>query len=240
MANGIGLSRDVAVIIPAAGTGSRIGGVPKQFRKLGNKTLLRRAIECFTAMQEIMLIVVVVPESAVSDAQTDLDSVDFDRVVVASGGATRQESVRRGLERVADAARVVLVHDAARPFVSADEIRAVIAGVRDHGGAALAVPVTDTLRRVSGTNFAKTVSRQDVYRMQTPQGFLPAILLEAHREAAEKNWESTDDVDLVLRSGQSVRVIDGRSSNFKITTPEDWEVAEIMVRDAVSSGGSHG
>lgn len=234
MANGIDHSRDVAVIIPAAGMGSRIGAVPKQFRNLGNETLLRRSIGRFTGMKEIIQVVVVVPKSRMSEAKADLESIDFDGLVLTQGGATRQESVRNGLEQVSADARVVLVHDAARPFVSTEEIREVISAVRDHGAASLAIPVADTLRKVAGTTFAETVSREDTFRMQTPQGFQMTLLVAAHREAAETGWQTTDDVDLVMRQGHPVRVINGRSANFKITTPEDWELAEMMVRDAMT------
>ncbi|MBT8401848.1 MAG: 2-C-methyl-D-erythritol 4-phosphate cytidylyltransferase [Rhodothermia bacterium] len=240
MANGVGHSRDVAVIIPAAGMGSRMGGVPKQFRTLGKHTLLRRSVGCFTGLKEVMQVVVVVPEGHLSDTEADLKSVDFDGLVLTVGGATRQESVRKGLEVVSSAARVVLVHDAARPFASTDKIREVVAAVRDYEAASLAIPVADTLRKVSGTNFAETVSREGIYRMQTPQGFRPALLVEAHREAAEAGWKTTDDVDLVMRQGHAVCLINGHPANFKITTPDDWELAEMIVQDATASRGPDG
>ena len=234
MGNRPDLSTDVAVLVPAAGSGSRLGGVPKQFRKLGNRPLLHRTLETMCAVPEVALVVVAVPPESVDEVTAAIEPAGLHAVIV-PGGTTRQDSVRRCLERVPPAVEVVLVHDAARPFIAVDDVQSVIAGVRGHGAAALAIPVSDTLRKVVGENFGQTLPREGIYRMQTPQGFRADMFLEAHRWARDTGWLGTDDVDLVRARGHEVHVIHGRSTNFKITTADDWRLAERVWPNWVGS-----
>jgi 2-C-methyl-D-erythritol 4-phosphate cytidylyltransferase len=124
---------------------------------------------------------------------------------------------------------VVLVHDAVRPFVKGREVQRLVQSVRTHGAASLALPVADTLREASEDVFGETVPRQDLYRMQTPQGFRRAWLEDAHHAAATADEQpATDDVGLVQRQGRTVRLVQGSRRNFKITTTGDWQMAQQL------------
>jgi len=136
--------------------------------------------------------------------------------------------VRLALRAVPSSVEVVLVHDAVRPFIAAEAITEVVDAVRAHGAAALAVPVADTLRSGTNDTFGETVPRADLYRMQTPQGFRRALFEAAHRQAMDAEIIATDDVELVQRAGHDVRIVTGSTQNFKITTPEDWELAQRL------------
>jgi 2-C-methyl-D-erythritol 4-phosphate cytidylyltransferase len=147
---------------------------------------------------------------------------------VVGGGDSRQASVRHALRAVPDPVETVLVHDAARPFVSAAQVRAVLTHVQTHGAASLAIPVADTLRRGTAEQLGETVPRNDLYRMQTPQGFRRSWLEAAHRHAAAEETLATDDVALVQNIGHDVVPVRGSRRNFKITTPEDWALAQQL------------
>ncbi len=218
-----------AVLIPAAGSGSRLGGEPKQFRLLGGKPLLAQTLLVFERHPEVHYLIVSVPGDAVQETRRRLQEEGLTKLLaVVAGGATRQDSVGAALEAVPDAAGVVLVHDAVRPFLSHAHISALIAEIVASGAAALAVPVTDTVRRGNGRFFEDTISRADLFRMQTPQGFRREWFVEAHHEARRLSIQATDDVDLVQRLGRAVSILPGSARNMKITTPEDWELANLV------------
>lgn len=216
-----------AVIVPAAGSGRRMGGEKKQFRLLGNAPVLIRTLRQFAAHSSVDCLVVVVPSEETEEVRALVAEYSVEKVeAVVAGGATRQESVAAGLAVVPPACEVVLVHDAVRPFVTEAYISAVIEAVRKEGAGALAVPVADTVRRAEGEIFGETVEREGLYRMQTPQGSRAAWLREAHRQAREKGWQTTDEVALLQQAGFTVRLVQGSEDNFKITRPEDWTRAE--------------
>lgn len=219
----------VAVLIPAAGDGSRLGGRRKQFRGLGDRPLLIQTVFAFERHPKVGPIVVTAPpeEDGLREAREMLYAAGLKSVTaVVPGGTSRQASVRRAVRAVPASADVVLVHDAVRPFVSEAAITRVIAAVRREGAAALAIPVVDTLRRGRNGRFEQTVARDGLYHMQTPQGFRRDWLEEAHRRAAEGNVTATDDVELVQRIGRAVHIVSGSAHNFKITTAEDWALAQ--------------
>ena len=152
-------------------------------------------------------------------------------LAVVPGGETRQQSVRRAVLETPEAASVVLIHDAVRPFVGSEEISRVIAAVRAYGAAALATPATDTMRH--GTDdgfFHTTVNRSTLFHVQTPQGFRREWIVDAFTQAEEEGWSVTDDVELVMRSGRRVAIVEGSSRNIKITTKADWQLAEQLWR----------
>ena len=219
----------VAVLVPAAGCGERMGGQRKQFRLLGGETLLAQTVRLFDRHPGVHHIVVAAPLDEVEQLPSYLSGAGISKLYrVVPGGRTRQESVAAALEAVPNGVDLVLVHDAVRPFVPTDRIDAVIEAVRTFGAAALAVKVTDTLRRCADSIFGDTVSRQGLYRMQTPQGFRKDWFLEAHRAARQEGFEETDDVALVQRLGKSVRIVEGSAANMKVTTPEDWKLAQAL------------
>lgn len=207
---------DVAVVIVAAGSGSRFGADKTQIQ-LGGKPLWRWSYDLFRAHLSVCEIVLV--GGAHLDAETT-------RV---EGGATRQESVRRGLDAVSADAGIILVHDAARPFVSPEIIDAVIHGCREVGAAAPVLPVVDTLRSLDGP----TLDRSRLMAMQTPQGARADLMRRAHALAAE---EFTDEIAMLVAIGAPWRPVAGSPLNFKITVPEDLIRARAVLRHETRTG----
>lgn len=220
---------EVAVLVPAAGQGTRLGGQRKQFRTLGGKPLLIQTLLAFEQHPDVDRLIVAVPPERVRAASDALQAAGLVKLTaVVRGGASRQESVRRALRAVPASVAIVLVHDAVRPFIAPEAIRSVIEAVQVHDAAALAVPVADTLRKGHDEQFGETVSRSGLYRMQTPQGARRALFEAAHRQAVHDGFTATDDVELVQQLGQVVHIVPGRSRNIKITTPEDWALAQQL------------
>lgn len=220
----------VAVLVPTAGRGARMGGRRKQYRRLGEHPLFVQTLRIFDRHPAIDEIVVAAPPEAQDELIEMLQEARLQKVqAVVEGGAARQASVRAALQAISDDIGLVLVHDAVRPFVRAEDVQAVVATAREAGAAALAVPVSDTVRRSAdeGKRFGETVPREELYRMQTPQGFRRTWLEAAH-EAARGDASATDDVELVQRVDYPVRIVSGDARNFKITTPGDWELAQLL------------
>jgi 2-C-methyl-D-erythritol 4-phosphate cytidylyltransferase len=154
------------------------------------------------------------------------------RFIVQSGGATRQESVRRGLEKVADQSAVVIIHDGARPFVSPMLIDRCADEAFQRGAAVVGVPARDTIKVVSEERFVRaTLDRKTLWEIQTPQAFRREWIVAAHERAVRENVTATDDAALIEWMGQPVFVLEGERTNFKITTPEDLWLAEALIRD---------
>jgi 2-C-methyl-D-erythritol 4-phosphate cytidylyltransferase len=221
-----GLPGEIAVIVPAAGSGSRLGGHRKQFRELGGKPVIVQTLLAFERHPEIHQIIVVAPEGAVRPLKEEFRRVGISKLErVVAGGETRQESVRAGIEALPPLVELVLVHDAVRPFIRQSQISSVIQAVKQYGAAAPAIAVVDTVRRVADGVFGATVERDDLVRMQTPQGFSREILTSAHSRPEDEILNATDDVGLVMDVGQQVYLVEGSIDNVKITTPDDWDRA---------------
>jgi 2-C-methyl-D-erythritol 4-phosphate cytidylyltransferase/2-C-methyl-D-erythritol 2,4-cyclodiphosphate synthase len=209
----------VAVIIVAAGKGERAGAAePKQFVDLGGgRTMLDMSIRAFSATPQVTEIIVAVPAGYQNRVTPS------DRVRVVEGGARRQDSMAHAFARVSPEAEVVLVHDAARPYVSQRLIVDTINAAATHGAAIAALPVRDTVKRTSVTAgeriIRETLPRDQIYLAQTPQGFRRDILEQAI--AAAESTDVTDEAMLVERAGVPVHVVTGDQSNVKVTTPED-------------------
>jgi 2-C-methyl-D-erythritol 4-phosphate cytidylyltransferase/2-C-methyl-D-erythritol 2,4-cyclodiphosphate synthase len=221
------VSGTVALIV-AAGRGSRFGGdIPKQYRLLGGKAVLRHAAERLLAHPGISEVrVVISPEDR---ARYDEAVSDLALLAPVAGGATRQQSVRNGLESLVSLAPdAVLIHDAARPFVDEGVIDRVLEGLSRAPGAIAALPIVDTIKRAqdgaAGTpRIETTTSRDRLWRAQTPQGFRFDAILSAHRAAAA--MEHTDDAAVAEASGLAVELVLGSEENFKITTEGDLQRA---------------
>ena len=220
----------VAVIIPAAGQGTRMGGHRKQFRVLGGKSVLVQTLLVFERHAQVDHIIVATPSDAVEPLGVELRRVGITKLLdVVAGGESRQASVHEALNIVPDTVDVVLIHDAVRPFVRMSSVQRVIRETRQHGAASLALAITDTVRKIKGSKgqvvFGKTVPREKLVRVQTPQGFRTDWSHEALERALEEGWNATDDVDLVQRLDHKVVPVPGSTMNLKITTPEDWDSA---------------
>ncbi|HXY92334.1 MAG TPA: 2-C-methyl-D-erythritol 4-phosphate cytidylyltransferase [Acidimicrobiia bacterium] len=198
-------------ILVAAGRGDRFGE-PKQFCDLAGTRVVDRALRPLA--QVCAEVVVVLPRGVAWEGCSTV------------GGETRSDSVRAGLRAVPDDADVVVVHDAARPLASRPLFDAVIAAVQNGADAAVvAVPVSDTLKRVDGTRVVGTVDRSDLVAVQTPQAFRAGALRDAHRRADQ----ATDDAALVEAAGGTVVVVPGDPRNLKITTPADLLLAAALI-----------
>jgi len=212
-------------LVVAAGRGQRLrASTPKQYLPLAGAPLLRHSLAAFTAHPAIDAVAAVIaPEDR---ALYDSAAAGLALLPPVSGGATRQESVRNGLEALAahDPERI-LIHDAARPFVDSATITRVLEALDGGPGAIAAVPVADTLKRGDGARVTGTVERRDLWRAQTPQGFHYRAILEAHRKAAG-GAELTDDAMVAERAGLAVTLVMGSEDNFKVTTADDLKRAE--------------
>lgn len=213
----------IAVVIAAAGSGARIGGsTPKQYRRLAGKPMLRWTVEALRRHADIGPVVIVGDAGAARDALSGIEDLAF-----TPGGAERQDSVRAGLEFLAacrQPPRLVLIHDAARPFTDPALIGRVLAALDNHAGAIPALPVVDTLKRAADGIIGDTVARDGLFRVQTPQGFHFGAILDAHRRLAGARL--TDDAALATAVGLDVALVPGVEENFKVTTPEDLDRAE--------------
>jgi len=212
----------VGVVIPAGGAGLRLGGAPKQFRLLGGQPVLVQTVRAFARHPQIGPVVVAVPSAAIEATRQMLADAGVEAHVVV-GGATRQSSVACGLAALPEAVETVLVHDAVRPFVSADLISRVVVAVEETGAAAAAVPIADTLRSAHDGRFGTTIPRDGVWAMQTPQGARRDVLVSAYGADV-----ATDEVGLLERLGVPVAVVEGDTRNLKVTTPSDWALAEAL------------
>ncbi|HEY4076081.1 MAG TPA: bifunctional 2-C-methyl-D-erythritol 4-phosphate cytidylyltransferase/2-C-methyl-D-erythritol 2,4-cyclodiphosphate synthase [Rhizomicrobium sp.] len=216
----------LAVLIVAAGKGERAGlGIPKQYEKLAGKPMLRRTVEAFGGQN--CSIHVVIGQGQAELAAKALAGLDLP--VPVTGGATRQESVRLGLEALkADPPEFVLIHDAARPLVSPQVIAGVVDALESGADGALPmVAAADTLRRRGPDGCWTLVSREGLYRAQTPQGFVYAKIVDAHRAHAHE--DVTDDVALAELAGLKVEMVEGEEKNIKVTRKEDFALAESLM-----------
>jgi len=225
-----GSSPDVGVVVVAAGAGVRAGpGEPKQFRSIRGVPMLLRALRHFLDHRDICRIVVSLPPAMTEQPPDWLEALVGERVAVVTGGATRADSVRAGLDLLDPPPAVVLVHDAARPFVSATTIAAVIERARAGVGAVAAIPVADTIKDVDDDGrVAHTVSRARLWRAQTPQGFPGRMLVEAYRRWPQAGAPPTDDAEVVEHAGYTVEVVQGAARNLKVTSEDDWRIAELL------------
>ena len=228
--------RDVSVIIPAAGSGSRMNSsVPKQYLDLDGAPVFVNTVRAFCGIKGICEIIVMCPEGDVRYCESKLAETlhactsgvgVFPVIRVREGGQSRQESVEKGLKALEYPAEFILVHDGARPFVREAVIYGVIDALR--GGADAAVPCVrpkSTIRTAE-----KTLDRSKLYEVQTPQGFKLSVLREAFEKAASDGFEGTDEAGLAERLGCQISITEGDYSNIKITTQEDLPVRSREIR----------
>jgi len=215
----------IAVIIPAAGSGSRFGGeLPKQFQPLAGKPLVQHVIERFLLDENVSRVIVPVAEMLLASVKNS------ERVVWVAGGETRQQSVIRGLAETRDA-DLIAVHDAARPLFSEAVFHAVVAAARETGAALPVVPVTDTIHLMSDdATIVETLDRSMLAAAQTPQCFRADVLRDVLVRAQLEGIEGTDEAGLAARFGYTVKAVPGDPRNLKITIPEDLVIAESYLQ----------
>lgn len=215
------------VIVPAAGTGTRFGGdLPKQFREVGGKPIVQRVIERFLLDERVARVIVPVSEewlAVVSPGSSE-------RVQFVAGGATRQQSVRRGLDAVGHGFDIVAVHDAVRPFFTTETFHALLDAAAKFGAAFPGLPVTDTIHAVDGGRIVDTPDRHRLYAAQTPQCFRIDVLRDVMAHAEQNDDDTTDEAGLAAKYGHAVRLVPGDPMNFKITRPEDLAAAERVIQ----------
>ena len=222
-----------AALIPAAGRGQRMGlDIEKQFLPLGGKPLLAYTLARFEATPTINRIVVIVPSGRETFCYQEIIVPWGLRKVthIIAGAETRQRSVIAGFSCLDEDVDVVVIHDGARPFVTPALIRAAIDAAVVHGNAVAAIPESDTLKRVSGEGTViETVDRRNLWRAQTPQAFRRPILQCALAYAAQQNLDATDEASLLESLSWPVRIFPGSVWNFKVTSPDDLALAELVL-----------
>jgi len=223
----------VSAIIPAAGSGERFGE-EKQFKLLSGRPLFFHTLKLFLQSDYIDEIIVAVPSANVDSTHRDVLSMSAGKPVkVVAGGTRRQDSVKNGIDVSDSHSTLVCIHDAARPFVTEDLIQRSVSACEFADGAVVGIPSKDTVKFSENGLVKETLDREKIWLAQTPQCFHKNKLLQALYYAETENLTGTDESALMEAMGFSIKLVEGDSNNFKITTKDDWIRAEIVaVRQA--------
>jgi 2-C-methyl-D-erythritol 4-phosphate cytidylyltransferase/2-C-methyl-D-erythritol 2,4-cyclodiphosphate synthase len=218
----------VSAILAAGGRGLRLGHAqPKQLLEIAGRSILERSVSLLQEHPDIDEVIVALPEELVQDRPACLLNTSRPLRVVA-GGARRQDSVAAAFRLISERSELVVVHDAARPFASADLVARTIAAAAESGAALAALGARDTVKQVSGRVVKATLDRDTIFLAQTPQAFRREVL----RDALAVTGDATDEAALAERAGHAVRIVEGEASNIKVTTPDD-----LIVAEAIGGGG---
>ena len=218
------------VVIVAAGSASRMGGIDKVMAPLDGEPMIVRTVRAFQNCDAIASIVIVTREDLIrpiSGLCRDMGKV----AAVVAGGKTRQESVHLGLNALPKGTKLAAVHDGARPLISWQVIDRVVRAANTYGAAAPAVPVKDTIKVVAGGLVKETPDRSTLMAVQTPQVFDFDLLRGALRKAEEDGATVTDDCSAVERTGMKIKIVEGDERNLKVTTPMDLKIAELLLEE---------
>jgi len=235
----------VTAIIAAGGRGLRLGGDrPKQLLEVGGRTILERSVSAFLAHDAVSEVIVALPAEMVDERLPYLMSA-AKPIRVVTGGARRQDSVANAVRAASDASELVVIHDAARPFASADLISRTIAAAAEAGAALAALGARDTVKQTDPSRrgaaiVSGTLPRETIFLAQTPQAFRKDVLDAALALGASGSVEATDEASLAERAGHTVRLVEGEATNIKITTAEDLVIAEAIARRAPPRTGRAG
>lgn len=223
---------NTSAILVAAGSSTRMGE-NKMFLMLDGAPVIAKSLEALEQTPEIMQIVVVCKGEDIGDVKEIIDTFGFSKVSdIVAGGATRQQSVQRGLDSVLEESEYLLIHDGARPLVTSDIISCVIADAETHGGATASVASKDTIKIADESGFvAATPNREKVFLTQTPQVFEKNTYLQAMDKAVKSGKDYTDDCQLFEQAGKKVYLSAGSYKNIKLTTPEDLYIAQTLIAD---------
>lgn len=230
----------VVAIIPSGGSGKRMGGKKKNLLPLLGKPVLYYTLKPFEASPLVQSVILVVPAEDVLSYREDIvKRFRFKKVAdVIAGGKERQDSVFNGVKAIGRPCALLLIHDGARPLVTADIIERTIKEAYLSGAAITAMPVKDTIKEANGKTVIKTLQRERLWSVQTPQAFRPEILLPAFKKAQKDGFTGTDESSIVERLGVSVKIVEGSYENIKITTPEDMALATAILKCRASKDGA--
>jgi len=222
---------NVTAIIAAGGSSSRMNGTNKLLEEVGGKALLVKTTEAFLKVGQIDQVIIVAAKDNIKRYKQVLKAAGYlDKVNIIEGGKSRRESVYNGLIETDKETRVVLIHDAARPLVTKKLIVDCIEAADRYGACCAAVPLTDTLKEAGDKGFVKrTISREGLYKIQTPQAFYFKDILKLHKRAAYRGMNVTDDAQIAEYFGYHVYLVDSDESNIKVTTPADLIIANALL-----------
>ena len=220
----------VGVIIPAAGRGKRIGAsIPKQFLEIQGRPLLHHTLTVFASCKLIDYVVLVMPRADVNEVGKDwMNKYKIVQEVVV-GGEQRQDSVYNGFNSLEKGTDIVVVHDGVRPFTTPQMITATVEAAQQYGAAITAIPVSDTVKQAADGFVKQTVSRDGLWRVQTPQAFQYGLLQQAFKKAKKDSYYGTDEGSLVEYLGERVKIVPGSELNIKITRKEDLVLGESLL-----------
>ena len=220
----------VGAIIPAAGRGERIGAsVAKQFLEIQGEPLLHHTLNVFNSCKLIDYVVLVMPQSDIEAVGKDwLSKYQIIQEVVI-GGEQRQDSVFNGFNSLEKETDIVVVHDGVRPFTTPQMITATVEAAQQQGAAITAIPVSDTVKQAADGFVKQTLSRDGLWRVQTPQAFQCGLLQQAFKKAKKDSYYGTDEGSLVEYLGERVKIVPGSELNIKITRKEDLVLGESLL-----------
>jgi 2-C-methyl-D-erythritol 4-phosphate cytidylyltransferase len=229
----------VTALVVAAGVGKRMGTgeVPKQFVPLASLPILVHTLNKFERFRYVSQVVLVTRQEDIEKCWKNVvGPYCFKKVrSIVPGGSTRQNSVYQGLQALDSETEIVVIHDGVRIFITETMISESIQAAHSYGGAVVAVPVKDTIKRVSENGFIhETLNREELWVVQTPQTFTYPLIRLAHEKARQDRFSGTDDAVLVERLGVKVKIVPGSYQNIKITTPEDLVLAETILREELN------
>jgi 2-C-methyl-D-erythritol 4-phosphate cytidylyltransferase len=227
------MQEKAAVVIVAAGSSRRMQGRDKLWTPLAGRITLARTLDAFQRSPAIDTIILVMSTERLADGRVLCERENWRKVAaVIAGGARRQDSVRRGLDMLAEVdagCKWVMIHDGARPFVTGEMLEAGLKAVQEHQAAIAAVPVKDTIKQVQNGRIYATLDRAQLWTVQTPQVFSFPLIQQAHHSARAQE-DVTDDATLLERMGHHVAIFPGSYTNIKITTQEDLLFAEALLQ----------
>ncbi len=225
------MKEKIIAIVPSAGIGKRFGDkTNKPFETLNGKPLVIWALETLENIPEIHEIIPVLKEADMEYGVEIFEQYNISKIRrIAPGGEERQDSVFHGLNLVDDIKCIVLVHDGVRPLIEPDIIKNAVKQLKDCDGVVVGVPVKDTIKETAGDLVSRTLKRDTLWSIQTPQIFSYNTLLGAYEKALKSSYYSTDDSALVERNGGKIKVVMGSYTNIKVTTPEDLKIAELFI-----------
>lgn len=232
------MKEKVIAIVPGAGLGKRFGpDTNKPFHVLLGKPLIVWTLEVFESMDEIHEVIPVLKEPDMETGIEMFERYGLSKVKrIAPGGKERQDSVYNALKLTKDSDDLILIHDGARPLIDSGIVRTALQNISGFDGVVVGVPVKDTIKEVADSIVKRTLKRETLWAIQTPQVFIQKTLVKAYREAMEEKFYSTDDAALLERSGGKVKIIMGSYSNIKVTTPEDIPLAEYLLKERGKNG----